>query len=55
MIWPNAIKRPKKTENCSSNVTKEVISDLDENNFNGIMGAKRKIIDKRGNGYSKNR
>lgn len=33
----------------------EVISDLDENNFNGIMGAKMKIIDKRGNGYSKNR
>ena len=44
-----------KTEKLFIECDKEVISDLDENNLNGLIGAKMKIIDKRGNGYSKNR
>lgn len=44
-----------KTEKLFIECDKEVISDLDENNLNGLMGAKMKIIDKWGNGYSKNR
>lgn len=44
-----------KTEKLFIECDKEVISDLDKNNFNGVMGAKMKIIGKWGNGYSKNR